>query len=114
MGRFAGKIAMDQELEARQLERELERAKRLAASVTDQKTSKRLRGLVEELKLKLKRFLAARRAKEEIRTRAHQLWEQQGRPAGRDVEFWLQAETELKSKLASCRPDDCASIRDNF
>lgn len=100
---------MDQEAEARKLERELERAKRLAASVTDQTTSQRLWGFVEELKLKLQRFLAARRAREEIRTRAHELWEQQGHPAGRDVDFWLQAETELKRKLASSQRDESPS-----
>jgi hypothetical protein len=87
---------MDHESEARKLEGEIERAKRLAASVSDQTTSQRLWGFVDDLKLKLQRRLAARRAKEEIRTRAHELWEQHGRPANRDVEFWLQAEAELK------------------
>jgi hypothetical protein len=28
---------------------------------------------------------------------ARQLWEAAGRPAGRDLEFWLQAEEELNS-----------------
>jgi hypothetical protein len=28
--------------------------------------------------------------------RAHELWEQHGQPVGRDVEFWVQAERELK------------------
>jgi hypothetical protein len=32
---------------------------------------------------------------DEIRTRAHQLWEQAGRPDGRDEEFWHQAAKEL-------------------
>jgi hypothetical protein len=32
---------------------------------------------------------------EEIRTRAHQLWEQAGKPEGREDEFWHQAEKEL-------------------
>ena len=32
---------------------------------------------------------------EEIRIRAHQLWEQAGRPEGREDEFWHQAEKEL-------------------
>jgi hypothetical protein len=32
---------------------------------------------------------------EEIRTRAHQLWEQAGKPDGRENEFWHQAEREL-------------------
>jgi hypothetical protein len=31
--------------------------------------------------------------------RAHQLWEQHGRPVGRDEEFWLQAELEIREGL---------------
>lgn len=27
--------------------------------------------------------------------RAREIWEQNGRPSGRDEEFWLQAETEI-------------------
>ena len=30
---------------------------------------------------------------------AYYLWEAQGRPAGRDQEFWFQAEMLLKSRL---------------
>jgi hypothetical protein len=30
-----------------------------------------------------------------IRRRAHELWEEQGRPEGRETEFWLQAEREV-------------------
>jgi hypothetical protein len=33
---------------------------------------------------------------EQIRTRAHQLWEQAGKPEGREDEFWHQAERELQ------------------
>jgi DUF2934 family protein len=33
---------------------------------------------------------------EQIRIRAHQLWQQAGEPDGRENEFWHQAETELK------------------
>lgn len=33
---------------------------------------------------------------EQIRIRAHQLWEQAGKPDGREQEFWHQAETELR------------------
>src|SRR5258707_3766444 len=31
-----------------------------------------------------------------IRERAYQLWEQAGRPAGRDLEHWARAEAELR------------------
>jgi hypothetical protein len=78
---------MDLEVESRKLELEIERAKRLAAGVSDQTTAQRLWGFVEEMKLTLQRRLAARRAKEEIRRRAHEIWEQHGHPGGRDLEF---------------------------
>ena len=39
--------------------------------------------------------------KEQIRARALELWEQRGRPAGYDLEFWLQAERELKGEGAA-------------
>jgi len=32
--------------------------------------------------------------KERIAERAYQIWEQQGRPHGRDLDHWLQAEQE--------------------
>jgi hypothetical protein len=34
---------------------------------------------------------------EQISERARQIWERNGCPSGRDLENWLQAETELKS-----------------
>jgi Protein of unknown function (DUF2934) len=40
---------------------------------------------------------------EEIQTRAYQLWEAAGRPAGRDEEFWLLAERGLMEKTESLR-----------
>lgn len=33
---------------------------------------------------------------DQIRARAHQLWERAGKPEGRDEEFWHQAERELQ------------------
>ncbi len=35
---------------------------------------------------------------DQIRRRAFELWEQRSRPEGYEVEFWLQAERELKGK----------------
>jgi hypothetical protein len=40
---------------------------------------------------------------ERIRARAQRLWEAAGRPTGRDEEFWLAAEAELKA-LATPKP----------
>ena len=36
-----------------------------------------------------------------IAARAYQLWEQAGKPAGRDEEFWLRAEAELTKAPAA-------------
>jgi hypothetical protein len=35
---------------------------------------------------------------DEIRERAYLLWEQQGRPAGKDVDHWLAAERSLEGQ----------------
>lgn len=35
---------------------------------------------------------------EQIAERAYVLWEAQGRPEGRDQEFWFAAETELRDQ----------------
>ena len=87
---------MDQDDDPRELETEIERAKRLATGVGDRTTSQRLWDFVEELKQRLQKRRAAKRFKDKIAARAREIWEQQGRPAGRDVEFWLQAEAELR------------------
>lgn len=87
---------MEQDDDPRRLETEIERAKRLAAGVSDRTTSQRLRDFVAELKQRLQARRTARRSKDEIRARAHEIWDQHGRPTGRDVEFWLQAESELR------------------
>jgi hypothetical protein len=38
---------------------------------------------------------------EQIRVRAHELWEQAGKPEGREDEFWHQAEKELSQGTTS-------------
>jgi hypothetical protein len=45
-------------------------------------------------------------SREDIALLAHQLWEKNGRPAGQDVEFWLQAEQALR---ASAKPQPQAA-----
>lgn len=37
-------------------------------------------------------------SEERVKQRARELWELAGHPGGRDEEFWLQAERELKSE----------------
>ena len=41
----------------------------------------------------------------EIVRRAYALWEQAGKPDGKDQEFYLQAERELTDASADSRPD---------
>ena len=45
-------------------------------------------------------------AEEKIRKRAREIWEENGRPTGRDEEFWLQAERELQAEELKETPDD--------
>jgi hypothetical protein len=40
----------------------------------------------------------AKPSEEEIRKRAHELWEQAGKPEGREDEFWHLAEQELRNQ----------------
>jgi hypothetical protein len=37
--------------------------------------------------------------KEQIRIRAHELWEQAGRPDGREEEFWYEAERDITREM---------------
>jgi hypothetical protein len=89
---------MDQSEDPQELERKIEQAVRIASIVTDQTTVQRLQAFVEDLKQKLRQVLDARRTKHEIRARARELWEQNGRPANRDDEFWLRAEAEIRPR----------------
>jgi Protein of unknown function (DUF2934) len=66
----------------------------LARYVTDRETSRRILDLVEELKEQARDM--AKPDEQSIRKRARLIWEQHGRPVGRDVEFWLRAEKELQ------------------
>ena len=86
---------MYQSDDLRELERKIEHANRIASAVSDQTTIERLRGWVEELRQTL-RQRSDMRANEETTARAQELWEQNGCPTGRDLEFWLQAESEIK------------------
>jgi len=89
---------MDQSEDPRELERKIAQAIRISSSVSDQTTVQRLQAFVEDLKHKLMQIVDGRRSKHEIRVRARDLWEQNGRPEGRDVEFWVRAETEVGAR----------------
>jgi hypothetical protein len=86
---------MDEIEDPGDLERKIDQASRIVSRVNDPTTYQRLTLWIDELRQRLRDRLAARRSREKIRMRAHELWEQHGRPAGRDEEFWLQAESEL-------------------
>jgi hypothetical protein len=43
-------------------------------------------------------------SKEKIRVRAHQLWEEAGRPHGYDLDHWLQAEKEQLLNSVAAAP----------
>ena len=86
---------MDQMEERRELERKIEQASRIASRINDPTTYQRLKNFIEELRQRLRQRLAAKRTVEEIRARARELCELEGRHAGRDLDIWLQAEREL-------------------
>ena len=89
---------MDQNDDPRALERKIEQAARIASRVSDPTTVERLRAWIDDLKQGLRQRREARRTKQEITLRAQEIWEQNGRPSGRDLEFWLQAESEISER----------------
>ena len=100
---------MDQSDDPRELERKIEQANRLVSMVNDPTTVERLTAWARDLRHRLRQILETNRTKHEIRARAQAIWEQNGRPSGRDVEFWLQAEAEIKGRQEEMeRSDDTA------
>jgi hypothetical protein len=89
---------MDQSEDPKELERKIEQASRIASTINDQTTVERLTAWVQDLRSRLRQILDARRTQQAISTRARELWEQNGRPADRDLEFWLQAEAEITDR----------------
>ena len=81
-----------------ELARKIEQAKRIASNVGDRTTYERLIGWIDELNRTRQQRQDERQLKHRIKARARELWEQRGRPPGRDLEFWLEAEAELKRK----------------
>ncbi len=56
------------------------------------------------------------RDQDRIRRRAHEIWEQEGRPAGRHAEHWAQASREIEAEgseaplPAPAAPDDSPTV----
>ena len=64
--------------------------RKLTRMIGDRETAQRILELTAELK---QRALALAKPDEEhIRVRAREIWDENGRPSGRDEEFWYQAE----------------------
>ena len=53
---------------------------------------------IEDLNQELRQRRETRRIKQEVTFRALEIWEQNGRPSGRDLEIWLQAESEISER----------------
>jgi len=86
---------MEQSEDPEELERKIAQASRIASSVRDETTIERLLAWADDLRRKLQQHREAPRKRDEIKKRARELWEQNGRPGGRDLEFWLKAESEI-------------------
>ena len=62
----------------------IEVAERAASTVSDQTTAQRFIAFAQDLRQRLQNWQMARRRKHETGARAYELWEQAGRPSGRD------------------------------
>ena len=61
--------------------------------VGDRETVQRILALAGELKQRARAL--AKPNDDKIRMRAREIWEEHGRPEGKDEEFWLKAEREF-------------------
>jgi hypothetical protein len=62
--------------------------------IGDGETAQGITALSE--KLQLRASALAKRTENRVRRRAREIWQENGRPSGRDEEFWLQAEREFR------------------
>ena len=79
----------------------LEKARKYRAHsrwLSDRQTVRSILALAAELRDRARAL--ARPDEANIRNRAREIWEENGRPAGRDLEFWLQAEREFQDAEA--------------
>ena len=66
--------------------------------VGDRQTVRSILALAAELRDRARALAHPDEGK--IRTRAREIWEENGKPAGRDLEFWLKAEREFQDAQA--------------
>jgi Protein of unknown function (DUF2934) len=69
-----------------------------ARLVGDRQTVKSILALTVELRDRARAL--AHPDEGNIRNRAREIWEENGKPAARDLEFWLQAEREFRDAEA--------------
>jgi len=68
--------------------------RQFAQWIGDHETVRRILALTDELKQRARATANPEEAK--IKNRAREIWEENGRPTGRDEEFWFQAEREFR------------------
>ncbi len=85
---------MDQRQTVASLIAKAHRYRDLARWVGDPETMQRISAFAEELKQRVRAL--AKPTEDQIRTRAREIWEENGRPFGREEEFWFQAEREFR------------------
>jgi Protein of unknown function (DUF2934) len=93
--------AMDRKQMVGRLLAKASKYRNFARWVGDWETAQRIMMLAEELKNRARDL--ARPDERRIRKRAREIWEENGRPAGRDEEFWFQAEREFREADALTR-----------
>jgi hypothetical protein len=86
-----------------------QRCRRLAQAINDQEVARKLVALAEHYEAKATTVSSpplipgetqmANPAQKDIEGRAYQLWQTAGQPAGRDREFYLEAERQLREEL---------------
>ena len=85
---------MDQKQTVARLLEKANKYRDFARWVGDRETVQRILALADELVQRARAL--ARPDEANIRRRAREIWKENGRPAGRDEEFWFQAEREIR------------------
>jgi hypothetical protein len=86
--------AVDQRQIVARLVEKAKKYRNFARWIGDRETVQSILALTEELKQRARAL--ARPDEDRIRRRAREIWEENGQPAGRDEEFWFQAEREFR------------------
>lgn len=89
---------------SRKLREKAEKYRALAKWVGDRETNRRILAFTTELEQQAS--MMEKPTEEQIRKRARELWEQAGKPEGRDEEIWHQAERQLRQDPSHRTPDN--------